>query len=173
MQVVCNVDGSIILMADAPSQAALGALVQRFEAAIEAAGLPVVPRSTMEGFHLTIGTTNSSYPMQVPLCCWCCCVATAVVSVLWLSWRCRCGAAVLLLYCRCCRGGGPCRCCRGVVVLLLSWWWCCRGGAIVPLLPCRCCLVGAVTSLLSRRCCCAAAVVAAVVVVVVLSCTVS
>ncbi len=66
-QVVCNVDGSVILMADDASQAAFGALVQRFEAAIAATGLPVVPRSAMEGFHVTIGTdgtTNATYPMQ-------------------------------------------------------------------------------------------------------------
>ncbi len=41
--------------------------LQRFEAAIVAAGLPVVPRATMEGFHVTIGTTNSSFPMQAAL----------------------------------------------------------------------------------------------------------
>lgn len=63
-QVVCNVDGSVILMADDASQAAFGALVQRFEAAIAATGLPVVPRRSMEGFHVTIGTTNATYPMQ-------------------------------------------------------------------------------------------------------------
>jgi hypothetical protein len=63
-QVVCNVDGSVILMADDASQAAFGALVQHFEAAIAATGLPVVPRSSMEGFHVTIGTTNATYPMQ-------------------------------------------------------------------------------------------------------------
>ena len=66
-RVVCNVDGSIILLADAPSQAVMGAVVARLEAAIEAAGLPVVPRSTMQSFHITIGTTNSSYPMQEAL----------------------------------------------------------------------------------------------------------
>jgi hypothetical protein len=64
---VCNKDGSIILMADDASQAALGAVVARFEAAIEAAGVAVVPRATMEGFHMTIGTTNSSYPMEEAL----------------------------------------------------------------------------------------------------------
>jgi len=45
---VCNKDGSIILMADDMSQAALGALVARFEAAIEAADVAVVPRASME-----------------------------------------------------------------------------------------------------------------------------
>lgn len=64
---ICNVDGSIILLADAPSQAAMGAVVASLEAAIEAAGLPVVPRSTMQSFHVTIGTTNSSFPMQEAL----------------------------------------------------------------------------------------------------------
>ena len=63
----CNRDGSVILMADDASQAALGAVVARFEAAIEAAGVAVVPRATMEGFHMTIGTTNASYPMEEAL----------------------------------------------------------------------------------------------------------
>jgi hypothetical protein len=64
---VCNKDGSIILMADAASQAALGAVVEKFEEAIEATGVAVVPRSTMEGFHMTIGTTNATYPMEQAL----------------------------------------------------------------------------------------------------------
>lgn len=62
---VCNVDGSLILMADAASQAALGAQVAAFEAALVAAGIPVaVPRAAMEGFHLTLGTANSSYDFE-------------------------------------------------------------------------------------------------------------
>jgi hypothetical protein len=64
---VCNKDGSIILMADEPSQAALGAVVAAFEAAIERTGVAVVPRASMEGFHMTIGTTNASYPMAQAL----------------------------------------------------------------------------------------------------------
>ena len=64
---VCNKDGSIILMADDASQAALGALVARFEAAIAATGVAVVPRAAMEGFHMTIGTTSASYPMEEAL----------------------------------------------------------------------------------------------------------
>ena len=61
---VCNADGSIILMADDKSQAALGAVVAQLEAAMEAAGVPVTtPRSAMEGFHLTIGTTTAPFPM--------------------------------------------------------------------------------------------------------------
>lgn len=67
-QAICNVDGSLILMADEASQAALGAQVAVFEAALVAAGIPVlVPRAEMEGFHLTIGTANSTYPMAEAL----------------------------------------------------------------------------------------------------------
>ena len=66
-EAVCNKDGSVILMADAASQAAIGAVVARLEAAVVAAGVAVVPRATMEGFHLTIGTTNASYPMAEAL----------------------------------------------------------------------------------------------------------
>jgi len=66
-EAVCNKDGSIILMADAASQAAIGAVVARLEAAVVAAGVAVVPRATMEGFHLTIGTTNATYPMAEAL----------------------------------------------------------------------------------------------------------
>ena len=61
--VICNHDGSIILLADNHTQVVMHQLVSRFEAAIEATGLPVVPRSSMEDFHITIGTTNSTYPM--------------------------------------------------------------------------------------------------------------
>jgi len=65
---VCNEDGSIILMADDASQAAMAALVARFEAAVEAAGVPITtPRAQMEGFHMTIGTTNATYPMEAAL----------------------------------------------------------------------------------------------------------
>ena len=60
---ICNVDGSIILAVDAPSQAALGALVARFEAAVEATGVAVVPRASMQGFHVTIATTGANYAM--------------------------------------------------------------------------------------------------------------
>jgi len=66
-EAICNVDGSIILAADAPSQAALGAVVARFEAAVEAAGVAVVPRAQMQGFHVTIATTNATYPMAAAL----------------------------------------------------------------------------------------------------------
>ncbi len=66
-KVICNKDGSIILLADNTSQAVLGALVARFEAAIEATGIAVIPRASMEGFHMTVGTTKSSYPMQEAL----------------------------------------------------------------------------------------------------------
>jgi len=62
-EVICNHDGSIILHADDASQAAIGAIVARFEAAIEATGVVVVPRATMEPFHMTVGTVDSTYPM--------------------------------------------------------------------------------------------------------------
>jgi len=64
---ICNVDGSIILAADDASQAALGALVARFEAAIEAAGVAVFPRARMQGFHMTIATTDAAYAMDAAL----------------------------------------------------------------------------------------------------------
>lgn len=64
---ICNKDGSIILAVDDASQAALGAVVARFEAAIEAAGVAVVPRSSMQGFHSTIATTSSGYAMEQAL----------------------------------------------------------------------------------------------------------
>jgi hypothetical protein len=66
-EAICNVDGSIILAVDDASQAALSAVVSRFEAAIKATGVPVVPRATMQGFHTTIGTTNATYPMAEAL----------------------------------------------------------------------------------------------------------
>ena len=66
-QAICNIDGSIILLADSATQSSMGALVARLEAAIEAVGLPVIPRSTMQSFHVTIGTTNASYPMATAL----------------------------------------------------------------------------------------------------------
>ena len=57
-------DGSLILHADDASQAAIGAIVARFEAAIEATGIAVVPRATMEPFHMTVGTVDLSvFPM--------------------------------------------------------------------------------------------------------------
>jgi len=61
---VCNKDGSIILYADAATQAAMSALVARFEAAVAAQGVWIQPRASMENFHVTIGTTNASYPMD-------------------------------------------------------------------------------------------------------------
>lgn len=61
---ICNRDGSIILALDDASQATMGALVARFEAAIIAAGVAVFPRSKMQGFHMTIAATNSSYAME-------------------------------------------------------------------------------------------------------------
>ena len=64
---ICNVDGSVILLADEASQAAIGQQVVQFEAVLIAAGLPIVPRSSMEAFHVTIGTTNASFPMQTAL----------------------------------------------------------------------------------------------------------
>ncbi len=57
----------MILSVDAASQTALGAVVAEFEKAIQAAGIPVVPRSQMEGFHLTIGTVSSAFPMDEAL----------------------------------------------------------------------------------------------------------
>ncbi len=66
-QAICNMDGSIILAVDDASQAALAAVVAEFEAAIEARGVVVVPRSSMQGFHMTIGATNSSFPMAEAL----------------------------------------------------------------------------------------------------------
>ena len=64
---ICNRDGSIILALDDASQATMGAVVARFEAAIVAAGVPVFPRSKMQGFHMTIAATNDSFPMEVAL----------------------------------------------------------------------------------------------------------
>ena len=64
---ICNVDGSIILAVDAASQAAMGALVARFEAAVAAAGVAVVPRASMQGFHVTIATTGPGYAMAAAL----------------------------------------------------------------------------------------------------------
>ena len=45
----------------------MGALVERLEAALTAVGVKIVPRSTMQNFHMTIGTTNSTYPMEEAL----------------------------------------------------------------------------------------------------------
>ena len=65
---ICNHDGSLILHADDASQAAIGAIVARFEAAIEAAGVAVVPRSTMEPYHMTVGTVDTAvFPMAEAL----------------------------------------------------------------------------------------------------------
>ncbi len=61
---VCNVDGSIILLADADTQSSLSALAVQFEQAAAARGFVMQARATMEVFHTTIGTTNSSYPME-------------------------------------------------------------------------------------------------------------
>jgi 2'-5' RNA ligase len=64
---VCNADGSIILRADEATQSSLAALVQKFESAAADRGFVMQARSTMEAFHTTIGTTNSTYPMQQAL----------------------------------------------------------------------------------------------------------
>jgi 2'-5' RNA ligase len=64
---VCNADGSIILLADASTQASLSALVEQFENAAAARGFIMQARVTMEAFHTTIGTVNRSYPMQQTL----------------------------------------------------------------------------------------------------------
>ena len=64
---VCNVDGSVILLADDATQAQMSAVVEKLEAAIEATGLPVIPRATMQSFHITLGTTNASFPMAEAL----------------------------------------------------------------------------------------------------------
>ena len=64
---ICNVDGSIILAADEATQLAMGALVKRFEAAIEATGIAVVPRASMQPFHSTIATTDAGYDMAAAL----------------------------------------------------------------------------------------------------------
>lgn len=64
---ICNADGSIILYADDATQRAMGALVARFEDAVIAAGVVIDRRASMEGFHVTIGTTNSSFPMDEAL----------------------------------------------------------------------------------------------------------
>jgi hypothetical protein len=61
---VCNADGSIILLADAATQSTLAALVTQFEDAAAARGFVMQRRSGMEVFHTTIGTTDSSFPMQ-------------------------------------------------------------------------------------------------------------
>lgn len=63
-QAICNRDGSIILLADDASQAAIGGVVAALEAAIVATGVAVVPRASMEAFHMTIGTTSSDFPME-------------------------------------------------------------------------------------------------------------
>ena len=61
---ICNADGSIILLADDITQASLSALVQQFENAAAARGFVMQARATMEAFHTTIGTVNSSFPLQ-------------------------------------------------------------------------------------------------------------
>jgi hypothetical protein len=61
---VCNVDGSVILLADDDTQSLLAALVVQFEHAAAARGFVMQARATMEAFHTTIGTSNGSYPMQ-------------------------------------------------------------------------------------------------------------
>ena len=46
----------------------MGQLLKNFEAAIIKAGVPIVrPRAEQEIFHITIGTTNSTYPMDIAL----------------------------------------------------------------------------------------------------------
>ena len=64
---VCNVDGSVILLADDATQAQMSAVVEQLEAAIVATGVPVVPRASMQSFHITLGTTNASFPMAEAL----------------------------------------------------------------------------------------------------------
>ena len=64
---ICNADGSVILLADAVTQASLAALVTEFEKASAARGFVMQARATMEAFHTTIGTVNSSFPMQQAL----------------------------------------------------------------------------------------------------------
>ena len=67
-KVICNQDGSIILIANNHTQIAMGQLLKNFEAAIIKAGVPIVrPRAEQEIFHITIGTTNSTYPMDIAL----------------------------------------------------------------------------------------------------------
>ena len=63
-EAICNRDGSIILALDDASQVTMGAVVARFEAAIVAAGVPVFPRSKMQGFHMTIAATNDTFAME-------------------------------------------------------------------------------------------------------------
>ena len=46
----------------------MAAVVAQLEAAIEAASLPVVPRASMQSFHVPIGTTDdATYPMATAL----------------------------------------------------------------------------------------------------------
>lgn len=62
---ICNHDGSIILEADERSQQEIGAVVSALEDAIIATGVTVVRRSSMQGFHMTIGTVDTSqFPMD-------------------------------------------------------------------------------------------------------------
>ncbi len=63
-KVICNADGSIILLADDITQASLSALAQQFENAAAARGFVMQARATMEAFHTTIGKVNSSFPLQ-------------------------------------------------------------------------------------------------------------
>jgi len=52
---VCNVDGSIILEADAATQAAMGAVVARLEAAVEAAGGKATGSVSKKTFCVVVG----------------------------------------------------------------------------------------------------------------------
>lgn len=64
---ICNHDGSIILMADAQSQIAMQAVVSKLEDALTAAGVFFIPRAEMEHYHITLATTNASFPMTEAL----------------------------------------------------------------------------------------------------------
>ena len=76
-QAVCNFDSytshgrsnstSIILLLDNSTQTVLSALVQRFEQAIRAQGLPVSPRSEMEPFHCTLAVVPPGFPVSEAL----------------------------------------------------------------------------------------------------------
>lgn len=77
LQLVCNFDNatshgahnttSLILRLAPSSQAAMAALVAQFEQAIAATGLPVVPRSSMEFFHITLAVVAPEFPVAQAL----------------------------------------------------------------------------------------------------------
>jgi len=70
--VICNYGGdgfsglnSIVVMLDDDSQARAQAFIERFEAAINASGIPIhLPRSEQEPFHSTLGVVEGSYPIE-------------------------------------------------------------------------------------------------------------